>query len=119
MQPLEREVRLIVTEGGRIQARDIRVTTLMFGMAVRAFPGLDTRDAPMKSLPCLDVLIDLLVTIQAQAGLMTFLETAMTLLALFLVLGVPLDQLPGHEQGLEVQCLGGPKPQQRERCEYD
>jgi|GEM_PF-3605342 len=50
MEPLERKIRLIMPEGGRIQARDIGPASLMLGMAIRALSGLDGRDPAMKPL---------------------------------------------------------------------
>lgn len=65
MSSLERKIRLIVPERRGIQTGDIRIAPLVFGMAIRTLPRLDTGNPAVKPLPGLDVLVDLLVAIQA------------------------------------------------------
>lgn len=65
MRSLQREIGICVVEGFRIELHDIRVATVMVGVAVPAFLLQNLLSAAVKAATIGDVLIDLLVAIEA------------------------------------------------------
>lgn len=91
------KVGLRVVEVLRIQHRDIRIPSLVFGMTGTAF--LLFKPA-VKSLVFQDIRLHILVAIRAQCSLRLLVEPDVAFLAIRFELGVSLDHFPGHQRGL-------------------
>lgn len=91
------KVSLRVVEVFRIQHHDLRISSLVFGMAGTAFFFVEPA---MESLMVQDVRPHFFVAVRTQFGLRFFVKANVAFLALCFELGVPLDHLPGHQRVL-------------------
>src|SRR4030066_8540 len=89
---LKNIIRFVMIEPEPVEFRNLRIPSLMLGMAITAFLFLD---APVIALLAADICCHLLVTIETQTGLRTLIEALMAVSALGLILGVSLDHLAG------------------------
>lgn len=97
VRPLQQKIRTFVIKRFNSQLDDIRITPLVIGVAVFAC-SLPCHAPTMKSLPAAYVCTDLFMAIRTQAVLAFLAEWLMALAALFLVFGMSLHQLAGHNQ---------------------
>ncbi len=97
-----------VVERLAIELRDIGPAPFMIGVATPAFLLRGFGIAPVKARFLDTIRRDFLVTIEAQFRLRLFRKRLMTFPALGIELGMPLNQLPGHDQMFEQRlCLSG------------
>jgi len=119
MRTLQRVVGVVVIELLAAQLDDVGVAPEVLGVAGATLGGVDTRQSAVEAAMLPDIGRDLLVTVEAQAGLATAVGAVVALRALLFVLGVRAGQLAGHEQRLRVHGLSLPRCEQcTERPQY-
>jgi hypothetical protein len=104
MGALEREVRPFVFECQVRNLSDILRSSLVLRVALLTVPLFF--EPSVGALLLLDVLANVFVTILAEGTLGRFVETFVTLGAIFLPFGVAFDHLPWHQRRLNVVCPG-------------
>lgn len=107
----QREVSEFVIKCIRVETDNIRVAALMVGMAAGADGTTGTTILAVKAGFCIDVTGDFFVTVEAQSALLAAFETLVAVGAVFLVLGMRLDNLARHDQcfDLRLRRIGGGK----------
>ena len=99
---LQGEIGVFVLKRGFVERDNVRVTPLMLGMAVRAVPALGVSVASVEALPGRDVISNILVAAGAQFGLFATLELDVARSAFLLDIGVPGNDLTGHDQRFQL-----------------
>ncbi len=99
---LQGEIGILVLERGFVERDDVRVTSIMLGMAVRAVPALGVSVASVEALPGCDVISNILVAAGAKFFLFATLELYVARSALLLDIGVPGNDLTGHDQRFQL-----------------
>jgi hypothetical protein len=99
------KAREVVVEGLFYQPKDVGIATFVIGMTTGAFTIANVRRQGMKSGQQLNVRGDFGMAIQTQVSLRIPGEAHMTGRALSLVLGVPGNHRPWHDQALEYLKL--------------
>lgn len=94
----QREIGVLVLKRVLIERDDIRVTSLMIGMAVRAFPTLGIPVASVEALPGRNVARNILVAPGAQFCLFAPCELDVARSAFLLDIRVPGNDRAGHDQ---------------------
>lgn len=97
------KIREIVVKSQFIQFNDIRITSLVIGMATFAGLASNRRHTSMVASMTINILSDLLMTIQAQYALSCSMKPIVTLGTFMIELGVILDQLARADQGLDTR----------------
>jgi len=118
MRSLQRVVGLVVIELLAAELDDVGVAPEVLGVAGPAFRGVDTRQSAVEAAVLPHIARDILVTVEAQAGLTTAVGAIVALRAVLFVLGVRGRQFAGHEQGLRVHGFSFPcreEPAQQSR----
>jgi hypothetical protein len=104
MGTLEREVRPFVFECQVRNLSDILRSSLVLRVALLTVPLF--LEPSVGALLLLDVLANVFVTILAEGILRRFVESFVTLGAIFLPFSVAFDHLPWHQRRLNVVCPG-------------
>lgn len=102
MLSLQGEIGILVLKRGFVERDDVRVTSLMLGMAVRAVPALGVSVASVEALPGCDVISNVLVAGGAQFFLFATLELYVARSAFLLDIGVPGNDFTGHDQRFQL-----------------
>jgi len=105
MGALEGVVSLAVVELILVKLNHICITAQVIAVTLFAFDTADLVCQAMEAAFVLDVGGDFLVTIQTEAALGFFAKGLVTLIALLLVLGMPLDHLAWHHQRFPGGCM--------------
>lgn len=112
MPAAQRKVGLVMFEPIPIQLHDTRFASLMIGMAAAAGGVCQTAVIPPFGL---NIGAYFFVAARAQTRLRTLVEPHMAVAAIVFILGVPGNQLPGHQHGFDI--LGGhPGNLERKYC---
>jgi hypothetical protein len=101
VRPTQWEIRALVIELFPTQLDDVAGPAQMLRVTCTALRGPDARQVAVEAVFRADVGGDLLVAIEAEAGLMIPIAAIMAAGALLLVFFVSGAQFPGHEE-----CLG-------------
>ena len=104
------EIGPVVVERVAIETDDVGISAFMLGVAGGAFDLGDSGRTPVKAHHCLNVVTNLGMTAQTELALLFSRERLMTVRALVLVLGMPLDDGARHKHALEY--LGACFPRQ-------
>ena len=84
-----------------VQLDDVGVPSLVIGVTMGALILCGARLAPMKSLARRTIRCDFLMACKAEPHLRFARERLVTIAALLLELGMPVDDLPRHDKLLE------------------
>lgn len=96
----------VVIEKRWIELHNVRVASLVIGVADPAIGVLNVAIAPMQSFILTHVGIDVFVAGQALLTLRGVAEGGMTLVALFFIFGMFLRHLARHHQGFQARGMG-------------
>jgi hypothetical protein len=99
---LEGKISVFVLKRGFIERDDIRVTSLMLGVAVRALPALGISVASVEALLRRNVTSNILVAPGTQFCLFFTRELDVARSAFFLNVGVPGNDFTGHDQRFQL-----------------
>jgi len=107
--PLELEVALVVVEAGAVEVDDGGPPPSMVGVAGFALHlhhlWLYLRTETVVAATARDVGGDIIMAVETELALAIFVKIVVTLLALLLVFGVASDDIAGHQQPLEADCI--------------
>lgn len=106
MGPSQGMIGEVVVEACRVQSDDVRVATLVIGVALPTRGIAGPRRAAVEAGVRSAVGSDLLVTLQAECILRRRRKGDMAAAAIALDVGVPLDDLSGHHELLDVDGAG-------------
>ena len=98
MPTLERKISLRVIEGFLVERRKIPVAAFMFGMAGPALALFDIFDPAMRAGFLGDVLVNVLMALQAQLVLPVGFKVLVALVTLFFVTRVRFRKIAGPQQ---------------------
>ena len=115
MCPLEPEVGECVIERFFVERRDIHRATLVFGVAVAALLVLDPA---VITLFLGDVFGDILVAIEAQTVLRGFFEARMAVFTVAFQVGMPGNQLAGHQYAFERLGVRGMRQARKRKADH-
>ena len=101
MSALEQEIRQIMAKCLRIQSDNVGLPSLVIGVAGPALAFPDRRVPAVESLSLCDIGSNRLVAIDTETRLRLLRERFMALRAVFLELGVPLDERPRIDELFE------------------
>lgn len=117
MCAVKREIGQFVVELSATQLNDVSLASLMIRMACAALTGAGVGHEAMIAAVQTDVGSNILVTIQAQRGLRSYVGTIMTVRAALLLLDMGLSQFARHQQRFYVGGAHGAHVTCKQCCE--
>lgn len=110
----QRKIRVLVSKRGLVEWHDIRVSSLVICMAVRAFTSLGIAIAPVEAFTGRDVVADIFVATGAKFLLLAAIELDVTGGAFLLDVRMSCYDIARHHQRFQL-CVRNIKPNDEEQ----